>query len=133
MRRAASFGAALESGKVPDRRELASWPVFDGAIQLGFAELLTKRQGCRRRHAHPRSTECHVAGVRAIMRSLDRERWCADEARMQALASIRERHPSTPVVAFSSPIRPTPRSVAALLGAESHSSLATVHGSHQDE
>lgn len=101
LRRAASFDAALESGRVPDRRELASWLVVDDAIQLGFAELLTSGRAVVDVMRIRAALERHVDGVRAIMRSLDRDGGAADEARRHALASIRERHPSIPVVAFT--------------------------------
>ena len=39
LRRAASFIAALESGRRPERHELDAWPGVDDAIQLGFPEL----------------------------------------------------------------------------------------------
>ena len=40
LRAAASLEVALESGHLPDRRELAAWPIVDDSIQLGFPELL---------------------------------------------------------------------------------------------
>jgi hypothetical protein len=101
LRRAASFDAALESGRVPDRRELASWPVVDDAIQLGFPELFAGAGDRTDVMLIRAALEGHTDGVRAIMRSLDRGGVATDTVRMQMLAAIRERHPSTPVVAFT--------------------------------
>lgn len=102
LRRAASFEIALESGHLPDRRELETWPVIDGAIQLGFPQLLV-RQGERNVDIERVRSVLHehVEGVRSIIRSLDRGAGATDHARAAALRSIRQRHPSIPVVAFS--------------------------------
>jgi len=101
LRRAASFDAALESGRVPDRRDLASWPVVDDAIQLGFPSLLVSGTAAADVAEIRATLDRHIDGVRCIIRTLDRTDGATDKARMSRLASIRERHPSTPVVAFT--------------------------------
>ena len=102
LRRAASLEAALESGQLPDRRELAAWPVIDDAIQLGFPELLIRKSERQVDVERVRSAlHEHVDGVRAIVRCLDRGAGTADEARTLALGSLLERHSPVPVVAFS--------------------------------
>ena len=101
LRRAASLDAALESGRLLDRRELDAWPVVDGAIQLGFPELFspgdvrvdTFRLRC--------SLQEHVAGVRAIVQCLDRNEGRTDRERVVALRSLVERSPAVPIVAFT--------------------------------
>ena len=102
LRRAASLDAALESGRLPDRRELAAWPVVGDAIQLGFPELLMGASSRLLDVARIRSTlHEHVEGVRAIIRSLDHNAGAADDARALALDSVVNRHASVPVVAFT--------------------------------
>ena len=102
LRAAASLELALESGHLPDRRELSTWPIVDNAIQLGFPELLAT--GGERRIDGERIRSAlheHVDGVRAILRCLDRHAGGADDARTAALGDVRRRHPAVPVVAFS--------------------------------
>ena len=101
LRRTTLLAVALESGRLPNRRELAAWPVVDGAIQLGFPGLLTGR-GVRPDLEQVRSAlDCHAGGVRSIIRALDASAGSRDGARVQLLASIRRRHAPTPVVAFT--------------------------------
>ncbi len=101
LRRAASFAVVLEAGRLPDRRELSSWPVVDDAIQLGFPELLRGDHSTVDVVRVRQALEKHCDGVRSIVRTLDRTCGAADNARIRHLASIRERHPSIPVVAFT--------------------------------
>jgi superfamily II DNA or RNA helicase len=100
LRRAASFVASLECGRVPDRRDLAAWPVVDDAIQLGFPELFatnTQVDVGEIREALAR----HGDGVRAILRRLDRLDGSTDRARARHLAAIRARHAGCAVIAFT--------------------------------
>jgi superfamily II DNA or RNA helicase len=102
LRRAASLEAALESGHLPNRRELAAWPVIDDAIQLGFPELLLRKTERDVDIERIRGTlREHVEGVRTIIRCLDRSAGAADDARAAALGSLTQRHGSVPIVAFS--------------------------------
>jgi superfamily II DNA or RNA helicase len=102
LRRAASLELALESGHLPDRRELAAWPIVDESIQLGFPELLLAGSDQPIDVERIRSLlREHVEGVRAILRCLDRHAGAADEARATALGVLRQRYPMVPVVAFS--------------------------------
>ena len=102
LRGAASIELALESGHLPDRRELAAWPMVDDAIQLGFPELLIDRSERPIDVERIRSVLLeHVEGVRAILRCLDRNPGAADDARTAALGALRREHRSVPVVAFS--------------------------------
>ena len=102
LRRAASIEVALESGHLPDRKELAAWPVIDDAIQLGFPALLIgKNEGNVDIEGTRSVLQEHVEGIRSILRCLDRNAGAADEARIRALGSLRQRYSSVPVVAFS--------------------------------
>lgn len=100
LRRAASFAAALESGCIPDRRELASWPVVDDAVQLGFPELMRGNGGVD--VAALRAVlDRHTLGVRSILGTLDRKGNSADDERIRLLTAIREGHRPIPAVAFT--------------------------------
>jgi hypothetical protein len=101
LQRAAAMEGTLESGRLPDRRELASWPVVDDAIQLGFPELTMRGNPGIDVPGIRATLEKHTEGVRAILGGLDRNDGAADKARVQLLSSVRERHPSTPLVAFT--------------------------------
>lgn len=98
LRRAASFAAALESGSIPDRRELASWPVVDDAVQLGFPELM-KGNGGFDVVSLRAVLDRHTLGVRSILDSLKGN--SADDQRIRVLTAVRERHRPIPVVAFT--------------------------------
>jgi len=101
LRRAALLSVALDSGRLPDRRELASWPVVDGAIQLGFPELVSGTGSVADVMATRERLDRHVDGVRRILAALDCANGAGDEARTRLLCSIRDRHPGTPIVAFT--------------------------------
>ncbi len=97
--RAGALDAALETGRLPSRRELASWLCGDRAVQLAFPELLDA----------PRSSDAanlqsvlarHVRGVRALLDRTRESAW-TDVARAQRLREIRVRHPAEKVVAFT--------------------------------
>ena len=101
LRRAASLSIALESGRLPDRRELASWPVVDGAIQLGFPELAPATGSVADVMETRERLDLHVDGVRKILASLGGANGADDEARTRLVSSIRDRHRGTPIVAFT--------------------------------
>lgn len=102
LRRAAALDAILESGRLPDRRELAASPIVDGAIQLGFPELFPAGSERTIDVALLRTAlDAHTGGVRTILRSLERNAGATDQARSSALRAIRERSRPVPVVAFT--------------------------------
>jgi superfamily II DNA or RNA helicase len=101
LRRAAALSVALDSGRLPDRRELGSWPVVDGAIQLGFPELVSGTNSVADVMATRERLDRHVDGVRLILAALDGAKGAGDEARTRLLSSIRDRHRGTPIVAFT--------------------------------
>jgi hypothetical protein len=86
---------------LPDRRELDAWPIVDDAIQLGFPELLVGNRSAVDVARVREALDRHCDGVRSILRMLDCLEGAADTARIHHLASIRERHPSIPIVAFT--------------------------------
>ena len=100
LRRAASLDAALESGRLLDRRELDAWPVVDGALQLGFPELLSAGDSPVDASRIRSALQEHVDGVRAILRCLDRNEGRTDRERAAILRSLVEPG-AAPIVAFT--------------------------------
>lgn len=89
----------LEAGRLPTKRELHDWTYAESAVQLGFAELLSPRS----RAACSDLLAAVLAYERALAELLG-ELKCSssgDAGRIAALRSIRNRHPSTGIVAFS--------------------------------
>lgn len=101
LRRAVALDAILESGRLPDRQELAAAPIVDGAVQLGFLELYAADERTVNITLLRTTLDAHVDGVRAILRSLDRNHDATDKARAEALRAIRDRSRPVPVVAFT--------------------------------
>ena len=96
--RSAALIASLEAGVYPNEQELRSWTFDDGALQLGFAELLaTPIDGasalleCVKRHAQALR---EFRAVHSGYSSLDAQR--ADQ-----LMQIRATHPGAKIVAFA--------------------------------
>ena len=95
--RAAALRAALESGRHPTKSELFSWAYSEGAVQLGFADLL-----CSPRPGDPgemlRALDAHESAVRDLSGI---ERPSLDGERAAALRGIRDRHAGAKIVAFT--------------------------------
>ncbi len=96
--RAAALAASLESGNYPTARELESWTYGDGALQLGFAELLSSPVkdaaallGCVRSHS---AALQDFHGLHRAGSSLDAER-------ARILVEIQHEHPDAKIVAFA--------------------------------
>ena len=99
LQRAVSLSIALESGRVPGRRELASTLVIDDAVQLGFAELTAVTGAVDTLHLRE-ALALHCEGVRSAMRAID-QAGDADGARTHWLRKVCDRHAPVPVVAFT--------------------------------
>ena len=101
LRRAVAFAAALDEGRRPERRELATLLGFDDAIQPALPGLFG--------HSDPHldvqwltgALNAHVEGVRATLRALDRNENRSDRCRVEAIRRIRAQHTPTPVIAFT--------------------------------
>jgi superfamily II DNA or RNA helicase len=96
--RATAMCASLEAGTYPTERELETWTYGDGALQLGFPELLST------------FTANHADLLVAVRRHLDalqafRARFASanalDAERAQIIARIRNSRPGAKVVAFA--------------------------------
>jgi superfamily II DNA or RNA helicase len=96
--RATALCASLEAGTYPTARELETWTYGDGALQLGFPELLSAPI-----LGHAELLE----GVRAHLNALRvfRARFSSasalDAERAEILANIRSSHPGAKIVAFA--------------------------------
>jgi hypothetical protein len=96
--RASALCASLEAGTYPTAQELETWAYGEGALQLGFPELLST------------PTTNHVELLQAVRAHLDAlQRFRAqfssatelDEERARILADIRETHAGEKIVAFA--------------------------------
>ena len=96
--RATAMCASLEAGTYPTERELETWTYGDGALQLGFPELLST------------FTADHADLLVAVRRHLDaleafRVRFASanalDAERAQIIARIRSSRPDSKIVAFA--------------------------------
>jgi len=87
-------------GRVPTRRELASWQGGD-AVQLGFPTMLAATTSDRSlAEEHARTIEIERDTLDAVLRAIERA-GDADLARVQALRGLCTRHGSVPLLAFS--------------------------------
>jgi hypothetical protein len=90
--------ASLEAGTYPSEQELRAWTFDDGALQLGFPELLSAKVG---------DTNALLDSVRRHANALDAFRaqhgrqTVLDVQRARHLLAIRRSHPGAKIVAFS--------------------------------
>ena len=99
LARALALEDALAAGRIPSRRELASWSCLDGAQQLAFPELVAQSIA-----AHPGALLAQVQEHRDAVRALTS--WLdgtadPDPRRADAIREVLNRHPGERVVAFS--------------------------------
>ena len=96
--RAWALIASLEAGTYPSEHELRAWTFDDGALQLGFPELLSAKIG---------DTDALLDSVRRHAKALDAfraqhsGRSGLDVERARHLLEIRRSHPGAKIVAFS--------------------------------
>ena len=96
--RAWALIASLEAGTYPSEREIRAWTFDDGALQLGFPELLSAKVG---------DTDALLDSVRRHANALDAFRARhgrqsgLDVERARHLLAIRRLHPDAKIVAFS--------------------------------
>jgi superfamily II DNA or RNA helicase len=96
--RAWALIASLEAGTYPSEQELRAWTFDDGALQLGFPELLSARVGDT--HALLNSVRRHASALDTFRAQHSRQSRLDDE-RARHLLAIRRSHPGTKIVAFS--------------------------------
>jgi len=96
--RATALVASLQAGRYPTAGELAAWTFADGALQLGFAELLAAPtpDGA----ALLDSVASHASALEGF-RARYRRTSHIDEGRARILAEIRNENPGAKIVAFA--------------------------------
>ena len=98
MARATALCASLEAGTYPTARELETWTYGDGALQLGFPELLSAPV-----LGHPELLEAvrmHLNALREF-RARFPSASALDAERAEIMADIRSSHPGAKIVAFA--------------------------------
>jgi superfamily II DNA or RNA helicase len=98
LARAVALGAALEEGRYPSERELASWSAAEGVVQLGFASLLAPVHAESAPLLH--TVRAHEGAVRSLLGTIRRDN-AMDAARAAQLDALREQHAGERIVAFS--------------------------------
>lgn len=89
--------AILESGRLPTRRELASWTIGDDAMQLAFPELMASREVAPARFIEAaRRHRTAIAGLRDVVRDTT-----IDERRAELLREILGLHGEGRVLCFA--------------------------------
>ena len=121
--RAAALCSSLEAGTYPSARELETWIYGDGALQLGFAELLSPPASGHAGllaavRAHLASLEVVRAGLGAVC--------VIDTERARILARIRERDGGK-IVAFAQ-YAETVSALYRRLGPDGRVAMLTSHG-----
>ena len=96
--KAAALTASLESGNYPTARELQTWIYGDGALQLGFPELLSSPTGDA--HALLVSVRSHSTALQMFY-ARHRSDAALDTQRVEILLEIRNAHPKAKIVAFA--------------------------------
>ena len=96
--RALALIASLEAGTYPTERELRTWIFDDGALQLGFPELLSAPTGDAA--ALLETVRVHLNALQRF-RELHSARSLLDTERANAIASLRDAHPKAKIVAFA--------------------------------
>ena len=96
--RAAAMSASLESGGYPTATELKTWVYGEGALQLGFPELLSSHIDDA-----PSLLDSVRAHADALQDLLERHRAgrALDAERAEILRGIRAAHPEAGIVAFA--------------------------------
>jgi superfamily II DNA or RNA helicase len=96
--RAAALTASLESGNYPTARELETWIYCEGALQLGFPELLASPTD--NASVLLDAVRSHSDALRAF-HARHRAEVSIDAQRADMLGEIRKTHPSARIVAFA--------------------------------
>lgn len=90
--------AALEAGTLPTAKQLATWTIDEGDLQLGFAELLADpAEGSQEML---RCLESHLQALEQLAAHCSPNS-ILDDARATAIRQICRRHPKSRVIAFA--------------------------------
>ena len=123
--RALALEDALTAGRIPSRRELASWSCFGEAQQLAFPELVVQSLAGRPGELLAQVQE-HCDAVRALSSWLEATA-DPDLRRAEAIRDVLRRHPDERVVAFSE-YADTVARLYALLFRQTRCAMLTHHG-----
>jgi len=96
--KAAALCASLEAGTYPTTKELESWTYGEGALQLGFAELLSAPT-----MEHDElliAIQAHLKGLELLLSRFSSTA-TVDSQRAQIIAHIQQRQPESTIVAFA--------------------------------
>ena len=96
--RAFALIASLEAGTYPTENDLRTWIFDDGALQLGFPELLSAPIGDAA--ALLETVRVHSTALQRFRQSHS-ARLLLDTERANAIASLRNAHPKAKIVAFA--------------------------------
>lgn len=96
--KAAALIASLESGNYPTARELETWSYCEGALQLGFPELLSSPTNNARTLLD--TVRSHSDALQEFHARYRTER-ALDDQRTDILVEIRNAHPNAKIVAFA--------------------------------
>jgi hypothetical protein len=96
--KAAALTASLETGNYPNASELETWTYCEGAVQLGFPELLSSPTGDARTLLA--AVRLHSAALRDFHARHRADRSLDDE-RVDILIEIRKAHTDAKIVAFA--------------------------------
>lgn len=124
LAKAAALEAALDAGRLPTRRELATWCYGEGSVQLTFAELLASPIADA--GISLGAVRIHRDAVRQLLRVI-RARKNPDPSRADVLREIRRAHPAERVIAFSQ-FAETITGLASHLRADPHVASLTAAG-----
>jgi hypothetical protein len=96
--RAMAMCASLEAGTYPTERELETWTYGDGALQLGFPELLSIFSA---NHTDLlAAVRLHLAALEALYARFGKDNGL-DAERAQIISEIRSSQPGSKIVAFA--------------------------------
>jgi superfamily II DNA or RNA helicase len=96
--KAVALIASLETGNYPTARELETWTYSEGALQLGFPDLLSSITGDARSLLDV--VRSHSAALHEF-HARHRDERALDDQRIDILAEILRTHPSAKIVAFA--------------------------------
>jgi superfamily II DNA or RNA helicase len=96
--KATALIVSLESGRYPTASELETWIYGEGALQLGFAELLS--QPVQEASALLEAARSHADALREF-HARHRSDTALDAERAEILAEVRAAHPGAKIVAFA--------------------------------
>lgn len=98
LAKATALMTSLQMGRYPSAGELQAWTFAEGALQLGFAELLSPPADDS--EVLLRSVSVHAKAIELVLRDCQNAT-SIDDARARTLAHIRIRDPGAKIVAFA--------------------------------